>query len=92
MSAAEVLFIDLLDRLANASLKLDSQSVSRLERLEGHMMRLEGEMPQNLSERIFTLKVEGGRLSFYPHALPEPNVIVKGNVPGTAIIGWSASG
>ncbi|MFB3103452.1 MAG: hypothetical protein ACE1ZA_00875, partial [Pseudomonadales bacterium] len=80
MSAAEVLFIDVLDRLANASLNLDPQSVSRLEQLEGRMLRLEGEMPKDVSDRIFTLKVEGGRLSLYPHALPEPNVIVKGKL------------
>ncbi len=80
MSAAEVLFIDFLDRLTNASLKLDSQSASRLKRLEGRMLRLEGEMPNDVSDRIFTLKVDGGQLSFYPHALPEPNVIVKGKL------------
>jgi len=80
MSAAEVLFIDVLDRLANASLNLDPQSASRLEHLDGHMLRLEGEVSKNVSPRIFTLKVEEGHLSFYPHSLPEPNVIVKGKL------------
>ncbi|MCZ6640512.1 MAG: hypothetical protein O7F71_02960 [Gammaproteobacteria bacterium] len=80
MSAVEVLFIDVLDRLANASLNLDPQSTSRLKRLDGHMVRLEGEMSKNVSPRIFTLKVESGHLSFYPHALSEPNVIVKGKL------------
>ncbi|MCZ6642370.1 MAG: hypothetical protein O7F71_12400, partial [Gammaproteobacteria bacterium] len=80
MSAVEVLFIDVLDRMANASLNLDPQSTSRLKRLDGHMVRLVGEMSKNVSPRIFTLKVESGHLSFYPHALSEPNVIVKGKL------------
>ena len=80
MSAAEVLFVDFLDNLTNASLGLDPQTTSRLEQLEGRMLRLEGEMPRELSDRIFTLKVHGGRLAFYPHALPEPDIIVKGKL------------
>ena len=80
MSAAEVFFVDLLDSLVNSSLQLDPQTASRLQHLEGHMLRLEGALPGEVSDRMFTLKVNDGHLTFYSHALPEPNVIVRGKL------------
>ena len=80
----ESLLADGLAELANRSLDLDPAARARLEALEGRSVQICPDLPAPLPQRELTLCVSGGRVRFYPHAVEQPNVIVRGAAPDLA--------
>jgi len=74
------LFTDFLAQLANASLRLDPASVSRLGALNGQSVRLEVIMPGQVAPSPFTLVINDGRIDLHPLERPRPNVIARGRL------------
>jgi ubiquinone biosynthesis protein UbiJ len=81
---------DALADLANRSLDLDPASRARLSALEGRQLQISTDLPPPLGRRDFALTVNAGRLRFFPHAPPQPNVIVRGPPPDLAA--WLIAG
>jgi len=88
-TAAESMFIDFVNTLANAGLRLDPLSESRLRALEGRCVHLIPRLPA-AGEKIFSLLVSDGRLELVPYAIPQPNAIARGTM--TDLLGWIARG
>lgn len=79
-SPLERLFAELANTLANASLRLDPRSRSRLQAIDGRRVDLVAELPAPIGPKTVSVRVVGDRLQVVPDPKDAPNAIARGSV------------
>ncbi len=98
MNGLEVVLVDLLSTLSNASLALDPLATARLSALEGTRVQFEIKLPTPVDDKNLLLRIVDSRLEFTPGpdeptdeagphgANGQPHAIVRGSIP--SVLAW----